>query len=192
MQECYYNYMLIHKLYSIVIVPKRQTDLSACYDIHAHLRSGVISEDKTPEFRKIKMIDRMNHTTEVMPETVWDSDTPHTTITIPANTRALIPTGIVFDVEAEYSIRMHPRSGLAWKHGVTMINCEGVIDADYSEEVFIPLFNASEVPYVVEHGDRVAQFEIVRYYDTITFITATEAEAKRKTNRVGGFGSTGV
>ena len=89
--------MLIHKLYSNVIVPKRQTDLSACYDIHSHLRSGVISEDRTPEFRKIKMIDRMNHMTEIMPEVTWDSDTPHTTITIPANTRALIPTGIIFE-----------------------------------------------------------------------------------------------
>jgi len=184
--------MLIHKLYPNVIRPKRQTDLSACFDIHAHLRGPVISEDRTPEFRKIKMIDRMNHSTEVMPETVWESDTPHTTMVIPPNSRALVPTGIVFDIDDDYSIRIHPRSGLSWKHGITLINCEGVIDSDYREEVFIPLINTTEVPYTIEHGDRIAQFEIIRYNDTITYLTTTEAEAKRKTNRVGGFGSTGV
>jgi dUTP pyrophosphatase len=184
--------MLIHKLYPNVIRPKRQTELSACFDIHAHLRGPVISEDKIPEFRKINMIDRMNHATEVTPEVTWDSDTPHTTVVIPPNTRALIPTGIVFDIESDYSIRLHPRSGLAWKHGITLINCEGVIDSDYREEVFIALFNTTEVPYKIEHGDRIAQFEIIRYNDTITYLTTTEAAAMRKTNRVGGFGSTGV
>jgi dUTP pyrophosphatase len=67
-----------------------------------------------------------------------------------------------------------------------------VIDSDYREEVFIALFNTTEVPYKIEHGDRIAQFEIIRYNDTITYLTTTEAAAMRKTNRVGGFGSTGV
>ena len=184
--------MLIHKLYPNVIRPEHQTELSACFDIHAHLRGPVISEDRTPEFRKVRMIDRMNHPTEIMPETVWESDSPHTTIVIPPNSRALIPTGIVFDIESDYSIRLHPRSGLAWKYGITLINCEGVIDSDYREEVFIPIINTTEVPYTIEHGDRIAQFEIIRYNDTVEYITTTEAAAKRKTNRVGGFGSTGV
>jgi len=184
--------MQIHKLYSNVIRPERQTELSACFDIHAHLRGPVISEDRTPEFRKIKMIDRMNHATEVMPEVTWDSDTPHTTVVVPPNSRALIPTGMVFNIDSDYSIRVHPRSGLSWKYGVTLVNCEGVIDSDYQEEVFIPLINTTEVPYVIEHGDRIAQFEIVRYNDTIEDLTITEAEPTRKTNRVGGFGSTGV
>ena len=184
--------MLIHKLYSNVIRPERQTELSACFDIHAHLRGPVISEDKTPEFRKIKMIDRMNHVTEAMPEVTWESDTPRTTVVLPANSRALIPTGIIFDVEPEYSVRLHPRSGLSWGYGVTLCNCEGVIDPDYREEVYVALMNTTEVPFVIEHGDRIAQFEIVRYYDTITYITTTEAPAERVTDRVGGFGSTGV
>ena len=168
--------MLIHKLYPNVIRPERQTELSACFDIHAHLRGPVISEDKTPEFRKVRMIDRMNHSTEIMPEAVWHSDTPHTTMVIPPHSRALIPTGMIFDIESDYSIRIHPRSGLSWKHGITLINCEGVIDSDYT----------------VEHGDRIAQFEIIRYNDTITYLTTTEAKAKKKADRVGGFGSTGV
>ncbi len=138
------------------------------------------------------MIDRMNHMTEIMPETVWHSDTPHTTMAIPPHSRALIPTGMVFDIESDYSIRIHPRSGLSWKHGITLINCEGVIDSDYREEVFIPLINTTEVPYTIEHGDRIAQFEIIRYNDTITYLTTTESTAKRKADRVGGFGSTGV
>jgi dUTP pyrophosphatase len=184
--------MIIHKLQSNVIVPKRHTDWSACFDVHAHLRGPVISEDKIPEFKKVTMIDRTNSCSQIIPEVTWESDNPHTTITIPANSRALIPTGIVFDIEPEYSIRMHPRSGLAWKYGITMINCEGVIDADYREEVFIPLFNTSEVPYTIEHGDRIAQFEIVRYYSSVTYLSSTSASAEKKTNRVGGFGSTGV
>ena len=184
--------MKIHKLYSNVIVPKRQTKFSACFDVHAHLRGPVISEDKTPEFRKIKMLDRMNHSSDITPEVVWDSDTPHTTVTIPPSSRALIPTGIVFSIDSDYSIRLHPRSGLAWKHGITLINCEGVIDSDYREEVFVALLNTTEVPYVIEHGDRIAQFEIIRYNDTIEYLEITDAPAKKVTKRSGGFGSTGV
>jgi len=184
--------MVIHKLYKNVIVPKHQTDLSACFDIHAHLRGPVTSEDKVPEFRTIKIIDRTNRLVEELPQATWLSDDPQTTIEIPAFSRVLIPTGMVFDIPSDYSVRIHPRSGLAWKHGVTLINCEGVVDPDYTKEVFIPLYNATEVPYTVEHGDRIAQFEIVRYNDTVTYLTITEAEANQKTNRIGGFGSTGV
>ena len=184
--------MIIHKLESNVIVPERQTEWSACFDVHAHLRGPVLSEDKVPNFKKVKVIDRTNTMSEVSPEVTWENDTPHTTIVIPPNSRALIPTGMVFDIEPEYSVRMHPRSGLAWKNGVTMVNCEGVIDADYREEVFVPLFNTTEVPYKIEHGDRIAQFEIIRYYDSVTYLSSTTAEAETKTDRVGGFGSTGV
>jgi len=184
--------MIIHKLQSNVIVPERQTEWSACFDVHAQLRGPVISEDKAPNFKKVTIIDRTNTKHEVSPEVTWENDTPHTKIIIPPNSRALIPTGMVFDIEPEYSVRMHPRSGLAWNYGVTMVNCEGVIDADYREEVFVPLFNTTEVPYEIEHGDRIAQFEIIRYYDTVTYLSSTTDKAENKTDRVGGFGSTGV
>ena len=106
--------------------------------------------------------------------------------------RALIPTGMVFDTPVGYSGRIHPRSGLAWNHGITLINAEGVIDSDYREEVFIPLWNPTNIPFTISHGDRVAQIEFVKPYANIDYITYTEAKVKTKTNRKGGFGSTGV
>ena len=183
----------IHKLYSNVIEPKHATKHSACFDIHAHLRGPCPSEDKFPDMRIIRIIDRANNLTETEPSLVWYSDIPSVSITIPAFGRALIPTGIIFDLEEHFSVRIHPRSGLAWKYGVTLINCEGVIDSDYCKEVFIPLFNASEIPFTIKHGDRVAQFEVLQHYKSVDYLMATEASAvEQKTNRVGGFGSTGV
>ena len=84
--------MIIHKLQSNVIVPERQTEWSACFDVHAHLRGPVISEDKAPNFKKVTIIDRTNTKHEVSPEVTWENDTPHTKIIIPPNSRALIPT----------------------------------------------------------------------------------------------------
>jgi dUTP pyrophosphatase len=100
---------------------------------------------------------------------------------------------MVMDIPLGFSARLHPRSGLAVKNGVTLINAEGVIDADYCQEVFIPLYNTTNTPFKITHGDRIAQVEIVEYARQVRYITYTQATPElQKTNRVGGFGSTGV
>ena len=185
--------MKIHKLYSNVIHPKLGSSEAACLDIHAHFRGPHVTEDKTPEMRKIKWYDTYNQAHETYPDVVYENDIATCTFDLGPHCRALIPTGMVFAMPCGFSARLHPRSGLAWKHGINLINCEGIIDSDYCKEVFVPLHNNTKVPFKIRHGDRIAQVEIVKPYSTAHYITFTDATPKeQKTNRMGGFGSTGV
>ena len=111
-------------------------------------------------------------------------------VTIDLNERVLIPTGIVFDIPEGHSVRLHPRSGLAFKKGLTLVNAEGIIDSDYVEEVFVALHNISGKEQIVAHGERIAQAEMVR--SLVHKIFQIDERPERKTSRSGGFGSTGT
>ena len=104
--------------------------------------------------------------------------------------RMMIPTGLVFDIPVGFSVRIHARSGLALKAGLVMANSEGVIDSDYTEETKIIVLNISNIPIRINHGDRIAQAEMVPVlsYDICT----TTERINQKTSRAGGFGSTGI
>ena len=185
--------MKIYKLYRNTLELKHASHDAACYDIHAHLRGPVTPEDVAPTIRDIKWFDCYNQPHTTTPDVVFQDDTPNCTFELGPKCRALIPTGMVFDIPSGFSARLHPRSGLAWKNGVTLINAEGVIDSDYCNEVFIPLWNTTSSPFKITHGDRVAQVEIVQYNRLVNHITYTQATPQtQKTNRKGGFGSTGV
>jgi len=185
--------MKIHKLYPNTLELKHGSNEAACYDIHAHLRGPVTPEDVAPTIRDIKWFDCYNQPHTTNPDVVFDSDTPMCTFELGPKCRALIPTGMVMNIPVGFSARLHPRSGLAWKNGVTLINSEGIIDSDYCHEVFVPLYNTTNMPFSIKHGDRIAQVEIFEPGRLISYITYTEASPKsKKTNRVGGFGSTGV
>ena len=111
-------------------------------------------------------------------------------IPIPPGERILIPTGIVFDIPEGHSVRLHPRSGMAFKKGLTLVNAEGIIDSDYVEEVFVALHNVSGKEQIVSHGERIAQAEMVR--SLVYKIFQADERPERKTSRSGGFGSTGT
>lgn len=103
--------------------------------------------------------------------------------------RALVPTGLYLEIPAGYEVQVRPRSGLAAKKGVTVLNAPGTIDADYRGEVCVILVNLSSEPFVVERGERVAQLVLSRH-ETIEW---EAAEILSQTERgEGGFGSTGV
>ena len=103
--------------------------------------------------------------------------------------RALVPTGLYLEIPAGYEVQVRPRSGLAAKKGVTVLNAPGTIDADYRGEVCVILVNLSGEPFVVERGERVAQLVLSRH-ETIEW---EAAESLSQTERgEGGFGSTGV
>jgi dUTP pyrophosphatase len=103
--------------------------------------------------------------------------------------RALIPTGLIMALPAGYEAQIRPRSGLAFKHGITMLNSPGTIDADYRGEVKVLAINHGTEPFVIKHGDRIAQMVIA----PVTRLAAKEADELPDTNRgSGGFGSTGV
>lgn len=104
--------------------------------------------------------------------------------------RMMIPTGIVFDIPVGHSIRIHARSGLALKAGLIMANSEGVIDSDYTEETKIIVLNISNIPIKINHGDRIAQAEMVPVLSY--HLMPTYEEISQKTSRAGGFGSTGI
>lgn len=111
-------------------------------------------------------------------------------VTLFGGERMLVPTGWVFDIPEGYSMRVHARSGLAWKQGICLANSQGVIDSDYVEQTFVMLYNTSEISYVINHGDRIAQMEIVKV-EPFAFNVSTE-RPMTKTDRQGGLGSTGV
>ena len=103
--------------------------------------------------------------------------------------RTLVKTGIFMELPAGYEAQVRPRSGLAFKKGVTVLNTPGTIDADYRGEVGVILVNLSNEDFVVEDGERVAQMVIAKHEQP----SWEEVEELIETDRgAGGFGSTGV
>ncbi len=102
--------------------------------------------------------------------------------------RTLVPTGLFLELPVGYEAQVRPRSGLAFKNGLTVLNSPGTIDADYRGEVKIILVNLSKEDFVINDGERVAQMVIARH-EQAEWIQVEQLE---ETNRgVGGFGSTG-
>jgi len=102
--------------------------------------------------------------------------------------RAAVPTGLVFELPPGFEAQVRPRSGLALKHGVTVLNSPGTIDADYRGEVKVLLINLGEAPFRIARGDRIAQVVVA----PVTSVEMTEAPELSETRRgQGGFGSTG-
>ena len=102
--------------------------------------------------------------------------------------RALIPTGISISLPAGYEAQVRPRSGLAAKHGVTVLNTPGTIDADYRGEIKVILVNLSDSEFVVNPGERIAQMVVARHES----VEWEETDSLDETERgEGGFGSTG-
>jgi dUTP pyrophosphatase len=113
-------------------------------------------------------------------------------ITIPVGQRAIVPTGLFFELPENFEIQVRPRSGLAAKNGVTVLNTPGTIDADYRGEIKIILINLGQEPFTITHGDRIAQAVVssVTAKNIINLNRVTEIS--QDTERGSGcFGSTG-
>jgi dUTP pyrophosphatase len=109
-------------------------------------------------------------------------------VTLEPSDRALVPTGLVFALPEGYEAQVRPRSGLALKHGVTVLNSPGTIDADYRGEVMVILINLGSERFLIERGDRIAQAIV----SPVTRVDVVEVETLAATARgEGGFGSTG-
>lgn len=103
--------------------------------------------------------------------------------------RAIVPTGLFLEIPAGYEVQVRPRSGLAAKKGITVLNAPGTIDADYRGEVCVILVNLSSEPFVVVKGERIAQLVLSRH----ECIEWDECRSLSESERGdGGFGSTGV
>ena len=109
-------------------------------------------------------------------------------IDLPPLGRTVVPTGIAIALPAGYEAQVRPRSGLAAKHGITVLNAPGTIDADYRGEIGVTLVNLGDAPFRVEPGMRVAQM-VVAPVSTVAWNEVEELPASRRGG--GGFGSTG-
>jgi len=160
----------IYRTTDKAVIPKYATEQSSCFDLHACWNG---------------------------PVKVWNaysnSDTerePQDVLILNPGDRALVPTGLIFDIPKGHSVRTHPRSGMALKNGMTLINCTGVIDSDYVQETFVPIINLTEAQSSIKFGDRIAQAEMVK--DLKVSFEEVENAPGDKTDRTGGLGSTGV
>ena len=110
------------------------------------------------------------------------------TITLEVGERKLIPTGLFMELPKGYEAQIRPRSGLAYKHGVTVLNAPGTIDSDYRGELKVLLINHGQTAFTIESGERIAQMLIAPTLQA----TWEEVQELNTTNRgAGGFGSTG-
>lgn len=162
----------VYRIYEHAMLPTFATDGSACFDVYASL----------PDDSTIKVYSSNFQDYAKVPVR---SDC----ITIYNGHRAMIPTGIIFDIPQGYSVRLHARSGLALKNGIVLVNQEAVIDSDYVQETFVLIENTSLVPFEVTDGMRICQGELVKNIPTLINESVVPPEER---NRKGGFGSTGV
>jgi dUTP pyrophosphatase len=110
-------------------------------------------------------------------------------VTLKPMQRTLIPTGLFIELTKGLEAQIRPRSGLAFKHGITVLNSPGTIDADYRGEIKILLINISEEDFTIQDGERIAQM-VIANYEQITWLSVKELASSQRA--AGGFGSTGV
>ena len=162
-----------YKLHPDAKDPFFATKGSACFDLHACL-SGV-------ERYKVRQ-DTLDREIE--------RPLKNGSLQIFSMERVLVPTGLILDIPEGYSVRLHSRSGLVYNHGLYLTNCEGIIDWDYVDPVFIIMTNISQSPKTINNGDRICQGELVeKIYHGFKHIKKPPTQ---KTERDGGFGSTGT
>ncbi len=110
-------------------------------------------------------------------------------LTLVAHQRALVPTSVKIAMPQGIVGLVHPRSGLAAKNGITVLNAPGTVDSGYRGEVAVTLINHSDVDFEIKRGDRIAQL-VFQKYETANFIEVTDLPGSQRGD--GGFGSTGV
>lgn len=157
------------------------------------------TQQETPEFNKIGL-SFVNESNNPDPEYATDGASGFDlranlikSILIPSGSVEIIPTGLFFEIPANFEIQVRPRSGLAAKNGVTVLNTPGTIDADYRGEIKVILINHGKVDFLVNHGDRIAQA-------VVSSVLAKNVINLKKVNIIdkntdrgsGGFGSTGL
>ena len=169
------NDLLFYKLDPEVKEPLRATEDSACFDLHSFM----------PEDSLVKVF--INHQDEDIE--VRERRVVKGKVQINSTERMLVPTGLIFDIPAGHSVRLHPRSSLALKQGLTLANNVGIIDSDYVEPVYMMVYNISGNQQYVTDGIRMCQAEMVKELPYV--IMESDVRPERKTDRDGGFGSTG-
>jgi dUTP pyrophosphatase len=141
----------------------------------------------------VKIINKSNHPNPAYQTNLSAGMDLHanieTSILLNPGERVLISTGLFIELPEGHEAQIRPRSGLALKHGITVLNSPGTIDADYRGEIKVLLINHSQEPFVIQNGERIAQM-IVAKYERIHWETAVELNSTER--GAGGYGSTGI
>lgn len=161
----------IYRCSAFATIPTFATKESACFDIYACLRHA----------GEIEIFGNPNRKHFLSGEDEF--------IYLQPGERVALPTGLIFDIPKGYSLRLHPRSGLALKNGIGFTNSQGIIDSDYVNEIKAIVINFGTKTHTFKHGDRICQGELVKSLDYQ--IEEVYTIPAIKTDRIGGFGSTG-
>tara|TARA_Y100000389_G_C17449264_1_gene513642 strand:+ start:1789 stop:2412 length:624 start_codon:yes stop_codon:yes gene_type:complete len=163
-------------------------------------------EDKIPSFvnntnpvvPKVQ-IKFLNKSTNVDPDYFHEGDSGFdfrasidSPVTLKPLERKLIPTGLYFEVPRGYELQVRPRSGLALKNGITVLNTPGTVDSNYRGEIKIILINLSDENFIIENGDRVSQGVISPVLDKVWGELNKVSTLNTSNRELGGFGSTGI
>lgn len=168
--------MKIYKVNKEATLPEYATDGSACFDVKACVKKG----------QRLKSYNNWNKEMAIVVKGVGNSEDA---FQLPPDCRCLIPTGLIFDIPKGHVMKMYIRSGTALKKGLQLSNGTGIIDSDYVEETYIMVTNVTDSLVTIENGERLAQCLIEKTLQEE--IKETKTAPKQKTNRDGGFGSTG-
>jgi len=161
-----------YKHNSKAVAPYFATEGSACFDLFCNFEpTSIIRAFQSSSDQSIELKPEFGH------------------LEIHRGLRVMIPTGIIFDIPKGFSVRLHPRSGLALKNGIVLVNQEAVIDSDYVEETFVLIQNLTDVPFKLPNHTRICQGELVQNVPTTIVETKTRPS---QSTRAGGFGSTGT
>lgn len=173
------NIVAALKLHDTAKLPRQGTELAACYDIFACLHHEKVN---------IQGVGGVS---------VENFGTEGAYIKLMPNDLALIPTGLIFAIPEGKHLKFYSRSGHTWKNKMIVLNSPAVIDADYTQESFVLLYNGSAFPYNISTGDAIAQCELC--VDTKVMFGEIDREqfdlfvlsVNQKSSRNGGLGSTG-
>jgi len=160
--------LIIEPCNSSAIPPRRTTTHAACFDVYANVLNQDVKARCTSNDEYV-----IAHPVDVYP-----------------GHKVMVSTGYKMQAPAGYKLVIYPRSGLAWKNGVTLANSVGVVDSDYTNPVMVLLHNTSGKVFRVNEGDRIAQIALEKVIDTTIVLVETLPEVN--SNRTGGFGSTGL
>jgi len=167
------------QLHRKAIIPQYQTDGASGFDFHAYVH-GLDNNYLEQGFE-------------------WDPNSDKNELTLRAGQKALIRTALQADIPDGYEIQVRPRSGIAAKNGITVLNAPGTIDSDYEGEIKVILQNTSDQDFIIRTGDRIAQGVFVPVSKAkikkVSFEDKPEYKSKKKkksTRKSEGFGSTGV
>ena len=169
--------MKVFKYNANATVPSFATEGSACFDLSACLDEKTRVKSYNPHNKEMFI------PVKKASNGLWS-------ISLQPQFRTLIPTGLIFDIPKNHEMKIYIRSSMALKNGINLANQTAVIDSDYVDPTYVMVYNMSDTPVMIYHGDRIAQAQLIK---TLVYkIEETDEKPQQKTDRVGGLGSTGV